>query len=200
LDQIAAWRVGQGTVPGLRWTAFFVQLAKPATAPKAQQWLDTRPMYRIDTLGLTTGSQPDRSQVVRGWREHWNSKQFDFTVQVASYDPYAVTMLADDTGSDGEFVGWLEVDSVVTRDALTAGGGSVVVLVTGTALTNPGVATYADDVDGLYINLDGLRVGVVAITAPAGNQQTITLTGADVLRDVPAGASVSAWDPVRPGL
>jgi hypothetical protein len=201
LDQIAAWKVGRGTMPGLRWPALAVEFAKPVTAAKAQQWLETLPLDRVDALGIDTGHMPDRSLSLRGWIEHWNSKQWDVTLNVEPYDGDAVTVVADETGDTGEFIGWLEVDTVTTVATLAAGGTSVTVEVgTGATLTHPAVSTYADDLDGLYINLDGLKVGVTAISAPSGTQQTLTLVGADVLRAVPAGATLTAWDPAVIGL
>lgn len=203
LDQIAAWQVGQGTVPGLRWPALTIELAKPLTAAKAGQWLGARPLDRIDALGITTGSLPDRRLLLRGWTERWNSLRWWVTVLVIPYDGYAVTTLAADTGDTGEFVGWLDTDDAVrTVAAVSAGATSITVDVgaSGTVLTYPAVSTYADDLLGLYINLDGLKVAVTAITAPSGMQQTLTITGAHVLRDVPTGACVSAWNPVRAGL
>lgn len=200
LDQIAAFQVGRGTVGGVRWPALVVQFAKAPTSGKAQQWLDTRPLDRIDALGISLGSNPDRRLVLRGWSEWWNSKQLQVTLNTAPYDAYAVTVLAEDAGDTGDFLGWLEVDEVHTITALAAGDTSLDVRVTGSVLTNPSVSTYADDIDGLYINLDGLKVGVTAISAPTGTVQTLTLVSADVLRAVQTGSPVSAWYPVTIGL
>lgn len=201
LDQLAAFRTGAGTVPGLRWPTLTFQLAKPSTSRLAQRWLEARPLDRIDALGITTGSNPDRSLLLRGWRLRWNSKIFEVTANVGPYDAYAVTSLGDDAGTDDEFLGWLDVDTVVTAAELAAGGTSVTVTVTGTVLTNATTPSpsYADDIDGLYVNIDGMRVGVTAITGSA-SPQTLTLVGADVLRPVPIGTAVTAWDPVVLGL
>lgn len=203
LDQIAAWMVGQGTVPGLRWPSLPFELAKPATSVKAADWLATRPLCRVDALGITTGSRPDRSLILRGWVERWNSRRWTVALAVGPYDGYAVTVLAADTGAVGEFTGWYEVDDdVVTAALLPAGGTSVTVNLstTGTVLTNPSVGTYTDDLLGLYVDLDGLKVGVTAITAPAGGQQTLTVAGSDVVRAVPAGTPLLAWAPFKSGL
>lgn len=202
LDQIAAWKVGQGSVPGVRYPRLEVNFAKPGTAAKAAGWLLTPPFSRVDAAGIESGaSRPDRSFVLRAWREQWNSKTWPVAMTFAPYDGFAVTVLADSTSPGGaEFMGWLDVDTVTTAAELAAGGSSVVVNVLGTTLTNPSVSTYTDDVDGLYINLDGMRVRCTAISAPSGSQQTLTLTGADVLRRVLAGAPVSAWNPVVLGL
>jgi len=201
LYQLAAWKVGQGTVPGVRYPRIEVNFAKPVTSAKASAWLVTRPFSRIDVLGIESGtSNPDRSFVVRAWRERWNSRSWPVTYTLAPYDVYAVTVLADSTSpTPGEFTSWLDADAdLVTMTDLAAGGTSVTVDVgpTGTTLTHPAVSSYSDDIAGLYINLDGMRVGVTAISSPSGTQQTLTLTGSDVLRRVLPGAPVSAWDPV----
>lgn len=202
LSDLAAWRTGLGTVPGLRWSALRIQLAKPGTARLAQQWLESRLFTRVDALGLSTGSAPDRSLLLAGWQQHWNSRVWDVTQNVGPYDGYGVTTLGDTTNDPAlyPYVGWLDVDTVTTAAALAAGDTSVVVNVTGTVLTNPTVSTYADDIDGLFVDIDGLKIGVTAITAPSGIQQTLTITGADVLRAIPADAAVTAWNPVLLGL
>jgi hypothetical protein len=200
LDQLAAFKAGLGTVPGLRWPQLTFQLAKPTTSRLAQRWLDTLPSDRIDAFGIDTGTNPNRRLLLRAWREQWNSKLWTVTVGVWPYDGYAVTLLAADTGDTGEFVGWLDLDAAATTDALLPAGGTSVSVTTATPMTYPAVSTYADDLLGLYINLDGLKVAVLAISAPVGFQQTLTLNGADVLRDIPANTTVSAWNPVVLGL
>lgn len=200
LTQIAAWRVGLGTVPGLRWTQLSLQLAKPSSSRLAQQWLDALPLSRVDALGIDTGSNPDRRLILRGWRETTNSLLWTIAANIAPYDAFAVSVIANETGDTSEFIGWAEVDTVTTAADLAAGGSSVVVDVVGTTLTNPTVSTYADDLLGLYIWLDGLKVGVTAISAPSGTQQTLTLNPADVVRRVPAGSTVMAWNPFVAGL
>jgi hypothetical protein len=202
LYQISAWRVAQGTVPGVRWPSLAFQLAKAATSVKAQQWLEARPLSRIDVEGIDTGSNPDRALVLRGWTEKWNSKTWTIGANVTPYDAFGVTVLAEDSGDDDPFLGWLDTDGSSTQAGIDAGATSVVVVTpSGPVWTNATTPspTYADDLAGLYINLDGLRVGVTAITG-ATSPQTFTLVGADVLRAVPAGAPVSAWDPVVIGL
>lgn len=201
LYQIAAWKVGQGTIPGLRYPALKFNLAKPVTSRLAQRWLDAMPADRIDALGVAQYPTADRSLLLRGWVERWNSKVYEVIATLLPYDGYGVVTLSPDTGGTDEYLGWLDVDTVTTAAELAAGGTSVVVTVTGPVLTNATTPspTYADDLVGLYVNLDGMRVGVTAITG-AASPQTLTLTGTDVLRLVPIGASVTAWDPARPGL
>lgn len=201
LYQIAAWKVGQGTVPGLRYPALKFNLAKLSTSRLAQRWLDTLPADRIDALGIAQYPTADRSFLLRGWTERWNSKVFEVFTSLIPYDGYGVVTLAPDAGGTDEFLGWLDVDTVTTAAELAAGGTSVVVTVVGPVLTNATTPspTYADDLVGLYVNLDGMRVGVTAITGSA-SPQTLTLTGTDVLRAVPIGAPVTAWTPARLGL
>lgn len=202
LYQIAAWKVGQGSVRGLRYPRVRFQLAKPATSVKAQQWLDTRPTNRLVVAGgQPAAPDPDLSLVLLGWTERWNSKTWSVVANTGRYAGYGVTTLAQDSGDTSAFLGWLDVDTVTTAATLDAGGTSVTVNVTGQLLTNATTPSpnYADDIDGLYINLDGMKVGVTAITG-AASPQTLTLVGADVLRAVPPGSSVSAWDPVVIGL
>lgn len=203
LDQLAAWTVGQGTVPGLRWPAIPIELAKPATSAKAADWLACHPLCRVDARGISTGYLPDRSLILRGWVERWNSRRWWLVLSTGTYDEYAVSTIATDSGDISEFTSWYEVDEdVVTAGPLSAGGVAVTVNLssTGTVLTHPAVSTYADDLLGLYVNLDGLKVGVTAISAPSGGQQIVSLTGSDVVRPVPAGTALLAWDPFVAGL
>jgi len=203
LGQLAAWAVGQGTVPGLRWPAIPVELAKPLTSAKATDWLAAHPLCRVDALGISTGYLPDRRLILRGWVERWNSRRWWLVLSTGTYDEYAVSTVAVGTGDVSEFASWYEVDQdVVTAALLPTGGTSVTVntSATGTVLTHPAVSTYTDDLLGLYVDLDGLKVGVTAISAPSGGQQTLTLTGSDVVRPVPAGTPLLAWDPFIAGL
>lgn len=202
LYQHAAWRVAQGTVPGLRWPRLEFQLSKPITATKAQQWLDARPLARIDVTDIDTGGNPDRSLLLRGWNEKWNSKLWRVAANTTPYDAFAVVVLAEDAGGTGYFIGWLDTDGSTTQNGIDVGATSVVILTpSGPVWTNATTPSpnYADDITGLYINLDGLRVGVTAITG-AASPQTFTLVGADVLRAVPPGASVIVANPVLLGL
>lgn len=195
LLQIAAWRVAQGTVPGLRWPKLAFQLAKPITSTKAQAWLERLPLDRIDATGITTGSDPDRALLLRGWSEKWNSKSWSVEANVTPYDAFAVTKLATDTGDTDPFLGWLDTDGSTTQAGIAAGATSVVVVTpSGPPWTNATTPspTYADDIVGLYIDLDGMKVGVTAITG-SSSPQTFTINGADVLRAVPPGAPVSVW-------
>lgn len=61
------------------------------------------------------------------------------------------------------------------------------------------VSTYADDITGLYLNMDGMRVGVLGITG-ATSPQTLIINPSGLLRVLPTGAAVTVWDPVRVGL
>jgi hypothetical protein len=120
LHQAAAWRVAQGTAPGTRYPSLEFELAKSATSVKAQQWLDTRPFDRIAALGVAIGTaEPDRSYLLRGWREKWNSKIWRIVATLTDYGPWAVLSLAQDTGDDDPFLGWLETDgSTLTATVL----------------------------------------------------------------------------------
>jgi hypothetical protein len=202
LYDVAAWKVAQGTVGGLRYPRLSFQLAKASTSTRAQQWLDSRPFGRVDVLALEPAApDPDRAFLLRGWHERWNSKLWSVTANVSDYRTWAVTVLAEDSGDDSEFLGWLETDGTTVQTGIAAGATSVTVDVTGPIWTNATTPSpnYADDLTGLYINLDGLRVGVTAVTGSV-SPQTFTIVGADVLRAVPPGAPVSVWDPVVIGL
>lgn len=200
LYQIAAWKVGQGIVSGLRFPRLEFELSKPNSSLKARDWLSVRPFSRIRTLGLARGqADTNVDSVVRGWMESTNSKTWRIVNNVSPYGSFDIVSLANPTGSNDDTVGWLDPDIIVTQDALAAGGSSVACIVIGPVMTNPSVPTYADDLLGLYINLDGMKVGVTAISGTS-SPQTISVNGADVLRSVPAGSSVSAWDVATIGL
>lgn len=202
LYQIAAWRVAQGTVGGLRYPTLEFELAEVNTSIKAQQWLDARPSYHFRVLNLSANpGNPHRSFVLRGWNERWNSKIWHVTANLTPYDAFAVTRLADDAGTDNGFVAWIDTDGSTVATGINAGDTSLVVNVSGQVWTNVTTPSpnYADDISGLYINLDGMRVGVTGISG-SSSPQTFSLVGADVLRAVPVGASVSVWTPFKLGL
>lgn len=87
----------------------------------------------------------------------------------------------------------LWVDDVVFMPLLQ------VVTPSGPVLTNDAVSTYADDIDGLYIDADGLRLRVLSITGTA-SPQTMVIHPDGLLRTLPTGSAITAADPVRPGL
>lgn len=203
LSQIAAAMVGRGTVGGINFPRLKFELAKPLTSLKAQAWLNCRPSSRIDAIGVAKGTNPDRRNFLRGWNVKWNSKLFTVTANLTPYDGWRVSTLANPTGDtqgNNAYLGWLEVDTVTTLADLNPGDSSVLCAFTGNQMTNPNASTYADDLTGLYVNLDGLKIGVTGISVPSGNQQVVSVNTADVLRKIRAGSTLIAWDPVVPGM
>lgn len=117
LYQIAAWKVGVGTTGGLTWTGARFNLAKPSTSVLAQRWLEMLPGRRLTVLDALPGfPDPDHDAVLLGWSETWDRTSYETTVNTAPYGPYAVTVLAADSGTDSEYLGWLDTDGA-TIDA-----------------------------------------------------------------------------------
>lgn len=61
------------------------------------------------------------------------------------------------------------------------------------------IATYADDIDGLVIEIDGLPVAVTGITGTT-SPQTFTVVPSGIRKPLAAGAPVAVWDPPILGL
>lgn len=200
----AGWRVAQGTVSGLRYPTLSFELAKPATSVRAQDWLNTTVFERIDALALEPGTtMPNRSFLLRGWSERWNSKQWDVTANVTPYDAYGVGVLADVTGTTDEFVLRLADDGVSTLvSGVSAGATSLSVATgaTGQLWTSAALTpTYADDIIGLKIVIDGIIISVTAIVGGT-SPQAFTVTGATVTKALGVGAKVEAYVPTILGL
>ncbi len=196
---IAAWKVAQGTVSGFRYPRLEIELAKPVTSTKAQQWLDSLPFGRVDALSIEPGlTEPDRRFQLRGWNERWNSRSWHVTLNVAPYDPWSIVTLAADTGDAGDFVCWLAEDEGATTLVadVAAGASSFQVATVG---SGPLWTTVADDIDGLHILVDGLKIAVTNITG-ASSPQTFTVTSADVLKALSAGTPVAVYNPPILGL
>jgi hypothetical protein len=194
LYDIAAWRVSLGTVTGLRYPGAGFELAKEGTTQIAQQWLDTRPLGRIDALGLRRGTaDPDGSFLLRAWSERWNSRQWSATTSLAPYDPWRIATVAAESSDSGEFL-WRATGGYSSLSADAEPGATSLTVATS---AGPVWTTDVDHVAGLVIEAGGLRIPVTAITG-ATSPQTFTVDGSAVLKALPAGTSVDVWQP--PGI
>lgn len=199
---IAAWRVAQGTVSGLRFPRLEIELAKPATAVKANGWLSSRPRCRLDVTGLVPDStNPDKRFILRGWTEQWNSRSWLIAPVVTPYDAWSTVLLAGDVGDTGDYVLRLIEDDGASRlvAGVAVGASSFQVATTGAGpvWTHDALSTHADDVSGLHILVDGIMIAVTNING-ATSPQTFTVASADVLKALSAGAEVTVYNP--PGL
>jgi hypothetical protein len=147
------------------------------------------PMQRIDAINMQ-GKIPTLSSLLRGWTEHWNSRQWNITCNVTPYGPWRVLVLADDTGDDDEFLGWLDTDDSTLTAAVALGASSM------TVATNSG-PIWSIDADDCpqAVEVAGIPVTVTAI-AGASSPQTFTVEAATVTKELPAGSAVSVYYPV----
>jgi hypothetical protein len=197
LYQVAAWRVAQGTVGGLRYPRVEVEFAKSGMTAKAQQWIDSLPFSRLDVLGLGSNGT-DLRFLIRGWRERWNSKQLRVSMNLSPYDAWTVAILAADVGDSGDFLLWLAEDDGASTLAAAAAAGATTLTVQTTG-NGPVWTTVADDISGLNILINGIKIPVTNITG-ATSPQTFTVTGSAVLKALPAGSAVAVFNPPILGL
>lgn len=197
----AAWRVYQSTATGrrLRYPSLTVHFDKPVAAPFAQRWLEAVPSARIDVTGIEQGVRPDRMLLLVGWTQEWNSKVFKATMVLQDYRAWAVGTIAADLGDTGEFLLRPDTDGSTLTVGANPGDTSLTVTTPSGLWVHSAVATYADDIVGLIIDVDGLPIHVTAIVG-ASSPQTFTVTAADIRRPIPAGATVELWDQTVPGL
>lgn len=189
LKDEAAWQVNLGTVPGLRYPNVSFELVKEGTAPLAQQWLDTRPYSRVDVLSLTPGGiDPDGEFLLRSWTEKTNSKLWSVTTSISPYEPWQIATLAAPTGDNSEFLFRPSGGYSTVVDAVSIGGTAITVATS----FGPVWTTVADDIDGLYVEVDGLRIAVTNITG-ATSPQTFTVDGSTILKAISAGAAIDVW-------
>lgn len=196
LVQYAAWRTNLGTNAGvraLRYPSLTMQLAKPNTALIAQDWLDLLPMRRVDAVNMN-GAIPSLAQLLRGWTEHWNSKQWDVSLVLTPYDPWRVLVLAATTGDSDPFLGWLDTDDSTLATAAAIGATSLSVAINEGDLWSTAVDDFPQ-----VVEIAGIPVTVTAI-AGAASPQTFTVTGSTVTKALPAGSAVSVYHPVVLGL
>lgn len=103
--------------------------------------------------------------------------------------------LADDSGDAGEFL-FRPSAGYSTLVADVAPGATSLDVATS---DGPVWTTNADDITGLMIEIDGLRIPVTNITG-ATSPQTFTVDGSAVLKALSAGAAVDVWQPPGIGL
>lgn len=192
----AAWRVHLGTVTGLRYPAVSFELAREGTSVLGQQWLDSRPYGRLDILDLESGTvDPDRRFLLRSWTERWNSRLWSVTAALSPYSPWEIAVLSDATGDRSEFL-FRPAGGYSTIVSDVAAGATSFTVATS---SGPVWTTVADDIDGLYAEVAGLKVRVTNITG-ATSPQTFTVDGTTVLKAISAGTDIDVWQPPALGL
>jgi hypothetical protein len=185
----AAWQVNLGTVVGLRYPQMNIELAKEGTSVLAQQWLDSRPYGRVDVLDLNPGTvDPDEEFLLRSWTEKWNSKLWSVTLNMSPYAPWGIATLAADSGDNSDFLFRPSAGYSSLAADVAVGASSFDVVTT----SGPVWTTTADDISGLIIEVDGLRIPVTNITG-ATSPQTFTVDSSAVLKALSSGTDVDIW-------
>lgn len=204
LGSQASWRVRLGTAESARFPRLSFNLAK--TPALAASWLTTRLFQRVDVDNVD-GVYPSMpailvQQVLQGYSERWNSKQWEITANLSQWEPYQVAVYDSSRyASDGSFLN-AAVDSstptwVVTtpsgplwRPTNNGGSGAVSAPWVGTSVSGSagGTSTSVDisgatDGEWVFVAIGIADSQASAPTAPAG----WTITG-----QVQEGASGSA--------
>ena len=193
--QNAQWRVGLGTVEGLRYPSVTVDLR---TAPSlAGNALDIVPGERIDVVGLDTTLEQftaaSVSLIVEGIAHEITAASWRVTFQCSPFEPWAVGRVAAETGDTSDMLMRPDTDGAEVAFDAAAGDTSLSVA------TDFGAflwTTYADDYP-LTLSVGGLPVVATACSG-ATSPQTFTVAPLQVART--AGMAVSLWEPRRLGL
>lgn len=194
-DHLANWLVHVGTASvqlGYRYPTLPLDLARrPA---QIASWLTTSLFSRIDINNMYTArSQAPLGPIrllVEGWTETFDQLRWNVSVNASSYEPWRVAVLADVTGDTNEFICHLDTDGCVTALFVSAGSSSIPVTITGVTPWT----TVADDFP-FQVSIRGVPITVTSISALSGVSQTMTVTPATVLNDIPAGSAVAVWRP-----
>lgn len=191
----ASWQVHLGTVSGYRYPT--VQLALHHSPGQLLPWLATSLLSRVDVVNMQSAyaqAIPGRvSLQAQGWTETIDQFTWDIQLNTVAYDPWRIIELAATTGDTNEFLCHLDADaSTLAADAVVGATSLTVQTATGGALWT----TTADDFP-FDINVAGIQVTVTTITG-ASSPQTFTVTG--VTKPLPAGSSVTVWNPPVVGM
>lgn len=188
----ASWRVYTSTPTGVRYPSLTLQLMKESVASLGPLWLGMLPWVRFDLTNMSSGPTT-RRMLLRGWGEKWNSKVWSVTLNCSSYEPYAVTVIAAETGDTGEFVGWIDTDGTDIASDVAIGASSISV----TVHTGPLWSTDADDCPQ-EIKVRGIDITVTAIAGTTA-AQTFTVDPATVTKALYPGDPVHVSHPPVPG-
>lgn len=184
LPNQAGWRLGKTANRQLAWPRLSINLMK--TPELIDQWLCMRTGRRMvvsDPPADVAGQPPD--VVLLGSSSVLGYKGWDVAMNCASALPLNVGVRADTTRGRRDTAG-----AELASDALT-GATSLSV----TTTLGPLWVTGSVDFD---VSVGGVRVHVTNISG--SGPQAFTVTGADVIRDLPAGTPVRLWTPARRAL
>jgi hypothetical protein len=188
LGSQASWRARLGTAEAARYPQLHFNLAKsPTLAPR---WLTTRLFQRVDVANVddvyTTMPALQVQQVLQGYSERWNSKQWELTCNLSQWEPYQVAVY--DTSryaSDGSYLNAAVTTTATTwvvttpsgplwRPTPSAGAGISAPWV-GTSVSGPGGGTStivdisgATDGEWVFVAIGVADSQTSAPTAPVG--------------------------------
>jgi len=208
LGSQASWRVRLGTAESARYPRLSFNLAKSPTL--ALRWLTTRLFQRVDVDNVDdvypTMPAILVQQVLQGYSERWNSKQWEITANLSQWEPYQVAVYDSSRyASDGSYLA-AAVDTTATSWVVTTpsgplwrptnngGSGAVSAPWVGTSVSGSGGGTStsvdisgATDDEWVFVAIGIADSQASAPTAPDG----WTITGQ--VQEGPSGGSSSCF-------
>jgi hypothetical protein len=194
LVDYASWFVHAGTTADgdYRHPALGLQLHRDPTL--AASWGGGLALgSRIDVTNIddvrTQHPAGTISLCLEGYRQRIDQFTWFVDMSCSPYAPWRVGTISDTSGDTSEDVLRTVSDGSTLAAAVSAGASSLVVVTP----VGPVWTTTADDCP-MTIDIEGTPIEVTAISGST-SPQTFTVTGADVVRDLTAGAEVTLWQP-----
>lgn len=193
LADYASWFVHVGTVADgdYRFPTLGLQLHRDPTLAAA--WCELALGGRIDVTNIddVRAEHPSGtiSLALEGRSQRINQFTWFADAVCSPYAPWRVGAIADTTGDTSADVLRTESDGSTLYAAVTAGASSFQVV---TPL-GPVWTTTADDFP-LTVEVEGTPIEVTAVSGST-SPQTFTVTAADVVRNLSAGAAVTLYQP-----
>jgi hypothetical protein len=190
----ASWLVHLGTVEGLRYPSFTLNLRATPTLASSVMVLATSDRVAVDnTAGTLTGLPAEVFNVlVEGLSMQLDPFNWLFTANLSPAGTWAIATVAAATGDTGDFLMRLDTDDSEVHTSASLGATSLSV----TTNSGPLWTTTADDFP-FDISVGGLKVHVTNITG-ASSPQTFTVSALSKARA--AGLPLAVWDPPVLGL
>lgn len=199
LPDLAGWLLHFGVDAGMRLPALPIDLAwSPELIPT---WVALRPGDRIDLTDLPRQMQAPLRIRFDGWSAVMDATDWQLQITASPYVPWVVgrRLGVGDTPGPADPVRRGTGGTVVVSDFQVGVDAALVVT------TTQGPRWASTGASNLHLPLDirvrGVRLRVTAISAPTGQQQTMTVEAEPVNGVVPfggvipAGEAVSLWQP-----
>jgi len=191
ITDLAGRAVARGTVVGYRYPQMPVKVHRDPGLAAAT--LALLPGQRVDVTGFSTVRTQNPAGtiplMVEGYSETLDRFTWDVTLNCSSQLPWRSANWANTSGDTSALALRADTDGSTLNGARSAGATSLSVATP----SGPLWTTVADDLP-MDLDINGVKVHVTAVSG-ASSPQTMTCDA--LTADIPSGADVQLWDPLR---